>query len=194
MRAQICGQQYDLYHYQAIVKNTLEPFWQARFERISYGFRPGRSCHDAIAKIYLLARPSGRKKWLVDADIQAAFDNLDQGALLKALGDFPLRQHIRQWLEAGYLETGRLHPTGSAGNNVSLLDSVADDRRPAACIYLTIGSARGYYRLSLWRRIAFGSSSTVVSFSRKVALMRRISERAAAMPVAVSGGEKDTPP
>ncbi len=59
---------------QAIVKNALEPFWEARFEGTSYGFRPGRSCHDAIAKIYLLARPTGRKKWLVDADIQGAFD------------------------------------------------------------------------------------------------------------------------
>ena len=52
---------------QAIVKNALEPFWEARFEGTSYGFRPGRSCHDAIAKIYLLARPTGRKKWVVDA-------------------------------------------------------------------------------------------------------------------------------
>jgi hypothetical protein len=37
---------------QAIVKNTLEPYWEARFEPASYGFRPGRSCHDAIAKVF----------------------------------------------------------------------------------------------------------------------------------------------
>jgi RNA-directed DNA polymerase len=96
---------------QAIVKNALEPFWEARFEGTSYGFRPGRSCHDAIAKIYLLARPSGWKKWVVDADIQGAFDNLDWEALLKAIGDFPGRHHIGPWLKAGYLETDMLHPT-----------------------------------------------------------------------------------
>jgi RNA-directed DNA polymerase len=96
---------------QAIVKNALEPFWEARFEGTSYGFRPGRSCHDAIAKIYLLARPTGRKKWVVDADIRGAFDNLDWEALLMAIGDFPGRHYIRRWLKAGYLETDTLHPT-----------------------------------------------------------------------------------
>jgi RNA-directed DNA polymerase len=46
---------------QAIVKNALEPFWEARFEGTSYGFRPGRSCHDAIAKISLLPARLGGK-------------------------------------------------------------------------------------------------------------------------------------
>ena len=40
---------------QAMVKQALEPEWEARFEGTSYGFRPGRGCHDAIAKVYLLA-------------------------------------------------------------------------------------------------------------------------------------------
>src|SRR3954471_18853800 len=47
---------------QAMVKNALEPEWEARFEGSSYGFRPGRSPHDAIGKIYNLARPNRRKK------------------------------------------------------------------------------------------------------------------------------------
>ncbi len=50
---------------QAMVKNALEPAWEARFERISYGFRPGRSCHDAISKIFLLARAGGTRKWVL---------------------------------------------------------------------------------------------------------------------------------
>jgi RNA-directed DNA polymerase len=53
---------------QARVKNALEPAWEATFEGSSYGFRPGRGCHDAIEKIYLLARPNKRKKWVVDAE------------------------------------------------------------------------------------------------------------------------------
>jgi len=60
---------------QARVKNALEPEWEARFEGSSYGFRPGRGCHDAIAKTYLLACPHRRKKWVVDADIEGAFDH-----------------------------------------------------------------------------------------------------------------------
>jgi RNA-directed DNA polymerase len=60
---------------QTMVKQTLEPEWEARFEGSSYGFRPGRSGHDATARIYGLARPNKRKKWVVDADIQGAFDS-----------------------------------------------------------------------------------------------------------------------
>ncbi len=57
---------------QAMVKNALEPAWEARFEGSSYGFRPGRRCHDAIEKIYGLARPNKTKKWVLDADIRGA--------------------------------------------------------------------------------------------------------------------------
>src|SRR6266496_411122 len=57
---------------QSMVKNALEPSWEARFEGCSYGFRPGRGCHDAIEKIYKLARPHTRRKWIVDADIKGA--------------------------------------------------------------------------------------------------------------------------
>jgi hypothetical protein len=60
---------------QAMVKNALEPEWETRFEGTSYGFRPGRGCHDAIQKIYMLARSNKRKKWIVDADIKGAFDS-----------------------------------------------------------------------------------------------------------------------
>ena len=60
---------------QAIVLNALEPEWEARFEGISYGFRPGRGCHDAIARIFTTARPSSKKEWAVDADIKGAFDH-----------------------------------------------------------------------------------------------------------------------
>jgi RNA-directed DNA polymerase len=60
---------------QAMIKNALEPSWEARFEGISYGFRPGRGCHDAIEKIFGLALPNKRKKWVLDADIKGAFDH-----------------------------------------------------------------------------------------------------------------------
>lgn len=98
---------------QAIVKNALEPYWEARFEVASYGFRPGRGCHDAIEKIYQTARPNMRKKWVLDADIEGAFDNISHEKLLEVIGDFPARELIRQWLKAGYMEEGTRQETES---------------------------------------------------------------------------------
>jgi RNA-directed DNA polymerase len=96
---------------QAMVKNALEPAWEARFEGSSYGFRPGRSCHDAIEKIYGLARPNKTKKWILDADIRGAFDNISHDYLLKAIGPAPGRELIKQWLKAGYIEQEMFHAT-----------------------------------------------------------------------------------
>jgi RNA-directed DNA polymerase len=98
---------------QAIVKNALEPYWEARFEPASYGFRPGRGCHDAIAKIFSIARPNKRKKWVLDADIEGAFDSISHQRVLEAIGPFPARELIRKWLKAGYVQMGTLHQSES---------------------------------------------------------------------------------
>jgi RNA-directed DNA polymerase len=96
---------------QAMVKNALEPSWEARFEGTSYGFRPGRSGHDAIEKIFVLARPNKTKKWVLDADIRGAFDHISHEYLLKAIGSVPGKELIKQWLKAGYVEHGTFHAT-----------------------------------------------------------------------------------
>jgi len=96
---------------QARVKNALEPRWEAQFEASSYGFRPGRGCHDAISKIYLLTCPHKTKKWVVDADIKGAFDNIDHEFLLKTIGLVPGRELIKQWLKAGYMDKNVFHDT-----------------------------------------------------------------------------------
>lgn len=96
---------------QMMVKNALEPSWEARFEGSSYGFRPGRGCHDAIEKIFGLARPHKRKKWVLDADIKGAFDNINHAYLLAAIGPVPGKELIKQWLKAGYVDRGTFHPT-----------------------------------------------------------------------------------
>ncbi len=98
---------------QAIVKNVLEPCWEAQFEGISYGFRPGRSPHDAIGKIYQIARPNKTKKWVVDADIKGCFDNIDHEKLLEVIGNFPYRHLIRKWLKAGFIDRNVFHPQKS---------------------------------------------------------------------------------
>ena len=91
---------------QAIVKNALEPYWEAQFERTSYGFRPGRGVHDAIERIHSMSKGNSTKSWVVDADIEGCFDNIAHSPLLKTIGNFPARKLIQQWLKAGYVDKG----------------------------------------------------------------------------------------
>jgi RNA-directed DNA polymerase len=92
---------------QATVVNALEPEWEARFEARSYGFRPGRGCHDAIEAIYKTVKGKNpQRQWVLDADLAAAFDRIDHQHLLEALGTFPAREMIAQWLTAGVVEAG----------------------------------------------------------------------------------------
>jgi RNA-directed DNA polymerase len=116
---------------QAVVKNALEPEWEARFEANSYGFRPGRGCHDAIEQVWVRLNAQAHDAWVLDADIQGAFDNISHAALMHALGATPGRGWIRAWLKAGYMEAGRFHATESGtpqGGIISpLLANVALD-------------------------------------------------------------------
>ena len=96
---------------QAMVKNALEPEWEARFEGTSYGFRPGRSAQDAALRIFNVTHGRGTRRWILDADIKGAFDNISHEHLLQTIGLAPGRELVRQWLKAGYVELGTLHPT-----------------------------------------------------------------------------------
>jgi len=96
---------------QAVVKNALEPSWEARFEPNSFGFRPGRSCHDAIEQLWYRLNEHGKDEWVLDADIKGAFDNISHEYILKAIGKVPGRELIKQWLKAGYVEAEIFHST-----------------------------------------------------------------------------------
>jgi RNA-directed DNA polymerase len=101
---------------QAVAANALEPEWEARFEPRSYGFRPGRGCHDAIEAIFQAGKGGNgaapRRMWVLDADLAAAFDRIGHDHLLRQLGAFPARELIAGWLRAGVVEDGRFTPTG----------------------------------------------------------------------------------
>jgi RNA-directed DNA polymerase len=95
---------------QALVKLGLEPYWEAQFEEESYGFRPGRSTHDAIDAIFkkCLQKP----QYVLDADISKCFDQINPDYLLSKL-DCPsvYKRSIRQWLKAGILDNGVFEAT-----------------------------------------------------------------------------------
>src|SRR6266567_388564 len=99
--------------HQARVRNALEPEWEARFEPRSYGFRPGRGCHDAIESLFTTLRWKGKRVWILDADLAAAFDKISHEHLLEMLGCFPAKAMIAGWLKAGIFEAGKgFAPTG----------------------------------------------------------------------------------
>jgi RNA-directed DNA polymerase len=95
---------------QGLVKLALEPEWEAKFEPNSYGFRPGRSCHDAIEAIFISVNQ--KAKYVLDADIAKCFDRINHKALLSKIHTYPtLRRQIKAWLKAGVCMQGELFPT-----------------------------------------------------------------------------------
>jgi RNA-directed DNA polymerase len=92
---------------QMLAKLVLEPEWEAIFEPNSYGFRPGRSCQDAIASLSFSLK--GKSRFVLDADIQKCFAKIDREKLLKKLSTFSqMENQITAWLKAdimlGYLD------------------------------------------------------------------------------------------
>jgi RNA-directed DNA polymerase len=90
---------------QGVLKNALEPEWEAHFEPNSYGFRPGRSCHDAIKQIKNCIQ--SKAKYVLDADIAQCFDRINHNELLKRLGQKGrVKKQIAAWLESGVIDQG----------------------------------------------------------------------------------------
>jgi len=88
---------------QALLKLAIEPEWEAKFEKDSYGFRPGRSAHDALSQIR--AQIQQKPKYVLDADIAKCFDRIDHNALLEKSGYKGMfRTQIKYWLKAGALD------------------------------------------------------------------------------------------
>lgn len=88
---------------QTLVKSALEPEREAKFEPNTYGFRLGRSCHDAIRAIFIATFK--KPAYVLDADISGCFDNINQHTLLEKLNTTPtLKKIIKGWLKAGVLE------------------------------------------------------------------------------------------
>lgn len=108
---------------QRAVTMVLEAVYEPEFIEGSYGFRPGRSAHDALQAIWKTTM-SFDGGWVIEADIESFFDRLDHGHLRefldKRVRDGVIRRVIGKWLNAGVMENGQLyHPeTGSPQGGV----------------------------------------------------------------------------
>ncbi|MEC3249780.1 group II intron reverse transcriptase/maturase [Bacillus cereus] len=97
--------------WQNIVRNALDPEWEAEFEPISYGFRPKRSAHDAIANIFNKLNSKSKKVWVFEGDFAGCFDNLNHEHILEKIQNFPAKEIVRRWLASGYVDNQVFHPT-----------------------------------------------------------------------------------
>jgi RNA-directed DNA polymerase len=108
---------------QTLVRQALEPQWEAKLSAHFYGFRPGRSCHDAIEAIF--HRIKFRPQYVLKVDIAKCFDRIDHSALLAKLQSTPrIRRQVRAWLRSGIMEADTFTPTTAGtpqGGSVSPL-------------------------------------------------------------------------
>lgn len=92
---------------QALVKLALEPEWEAKFEPNSFGFRPGRSCHDAIESVFRSTCSTGNSDtdspvYILEADLKGCFNNISHDHILQTLDTTPvIANQVKAWLQAG---------------------------------------------------------------------------------------------
>lgn len=95
---------------QQAVKTVLEQIYEEDFLGFSYGFRPGRSCHNALDALWV-GIAHRKVNWVLDADIRGFFDNIDHQWMLRFLehriADRRILRLIRKWLKAGVSEDGQ---------------------------------------------------------------------------------------
>ena len=109
---------------QILIKMALEPAWEAKFEPNSYGFRPGRNCHDAIISILNSVKSAIRPKWILYVNLKSCYDNIDHNYLLKCLDESPIYiiKQIKAWLQAGILQ--RYLPYNKDFENINFKNTI----------------------------------------------------------------------
>lgn len=94
---------------QAIHLLGLDPISESLADANSYGFRPYRSCADAIARCFSLLAKSSAPVWILEGDIRGCFDNISHSWLVEQI---PTDKRIlKKWLKAGYVEKAVLFPS-----------------------------------------------------------------------------------
>jgi group II intron reverse transcriptase/maturase len=98
---------------QEVLRRLLNPIFEVKFHDHSFGFRPGRSCHQAVEKVLELGGQGYR--YVLDADISGFFDNLSHAAIMRELSnvvaDGNILRLVEKFLRAGVMEGGKMLPT-----------------------------------------------------------------------------------
>lgn len=107
---------------QALYLQALDPVAETVADPHSYGFRPARSCADALEQCHNLLTRKGAPEWVFEGDIQACFDQISHEWLLDHI---PLERSIlRKWLKAGYLEQADWFPTEAGAPQGGIISPV----------------------------------------------------------------------
>ena len=94
---------------QMLYKFALEPIAETYADPNSYGFRIGRSTHDAIEQCFTDLNKGKSPEWILEGDIKGCFDHISHDWLLE---NIPMdTQILEKWLKCGFVETGKLFPT-----------------------------------------------------------------------------------
>lgn len=162
---------------QATMKLVMEPIFEADFQPCSYGFRPNRRTHDAVAEIHLLASHS--YEWVFEADIEACFDSIDHTALLgrvrRRIGDKRVTGLVKSFLKAGIMRSDgskERTTTGTPQGGIlsPLLANIALsvlDEHAMHCWHQTMGTQSRRQRrrikgLANWRLIRYADDFVVM--------------------------------
>lgn len=100
---------------QDIIRQTIEPICEYHFLPCSYGFRPKRSCHDAIADIFIKLSQKGARRWIIEGDIKGCFDNISHDLITSTLSKWhiskPITKIIAKMLKADIMVGTGLTPS-----------------------------------------------------------------------------------
>jgi group II intron reverse transcriptase/maturase len=141
---------------QRATVEVLSAIYEEDFSEHSYGFRPGRGCHDALDQLYIDITQH-KVSWILDADIQGFFDALDHDWMIRFLEHRVADQRViglvKEWLKAGYLEDGVM-------KNSELGSPQGASASPLlANVYL-------HYALDLWAEVRITEARGEVHFVR----------------------------
>ena len=164
---------------QRLLTLALEPEWEARFEPNVYGFRPGRSAHDAIAAIFNGIKQGA--KFVLDADIAKCFERINHAALLRKLNTRPtFRRTVKRWLQAGVMDGPTLFPTEAGtpqGGGISpLLANVALhglEHALRAAVPKRAPAAAGLGRAATWQPVVVRYADDFVVLHRDQAVIEQ---------------------
>lgn len=111
--------------HQALYLMALEPVVEMKADRHAYGFRPDRSCADAIEQCFITLARKNSATWILEGDIKSCFDTIERNWLLEnTLMD---KTMLKKWLQAGYLENETFYTTEQGMSQGSLCKALHNE-------------------------------------------------------------------